>query len=325
MTPPMIAIENLEKSYGSTRALQGISFNVPKGQVVGFLGPNGAGKSTTMKILTGFVEASGGSVKVGDIDVSLDPVEARKRIGYLPESNPLYEEMMVQEYLEYMADVRKIRKSERQSRIEGAVESCGLQKVRGKDISELSKGYRQRVGLAAAILHDPDLLILDEPTTGLDPNQVLEIRDLIKQLGKEKTVLMSTHILPEVQATCSRVLIINDGRVVADDTPDSLTEATEEKAEGAELSIELLPRGGATPTQKELREVLAGLPGVKDVIAAEPEEEGGYAFTVRTGSADPRTALFDASVEHGLILMRLEKKRVSLEDTFRRLTTKEAA
>jgi ABC-2 type transport system ATP-binding protein len=325
MTAPMISIENLEKSYGSTRALAGISFHVPKGQVVGFLGPNGAGKSTTMKILTGFVEASAGSVKVGDIDVSLDPVEARKRIGYLPESNPLYEEMMVQEYLEYMADVRQIKKSERQSRIESAVEACGLSKVRGKDISELSKGYRQRVGLAAAILHDPDLLILDEPTTGLDPNQVIEIRELIKQLGKEKTVLMSTHILPEVQATCSRVLIINDGKVVADDTPDSLTEATEEKAEGAELSIELLPRGGATPTLKELREVLAGLPGVKDVIAAEPEEEGAYAFTVRTGSADPRTALFDAAVEHGLILLRLEKKRVSLEDTFRRLTTKEAA
>jgi ABC-2 type transport system ATP-binding protein len=325
MTAPMISIENLEKSYGSTRALAGISFHVPKGQVVGFLGPNGAGKSTTMKILTGFVEASAGSVKVGDIDVSLDPVEARKRIGYLPESNPLYEEMMVQEYLEYMADVRQIKKSERQSRIESAVEACGLSKVRGKDISELSKGYRQRVGLAAAILHDPDLLILDEPTTGLDPNQVIEIRELIKQLGKEKTVLMSTHILPEVQATCSRVLIINDGKVVADDTPDSLTEATEEKAEGAELSIELLPRGGATPTLKELREVLAGLPGVKDVIAAEPEGEGAYAFTVRTGSADPRTALFDAAVEHGLILLRLEKKRVSLEDTFRRLTTKEAA
>jgi ABC-2 type transport system ATP-binding protein len=314
MTAPMIAIENLSKNYGDTEALRGVSFHVPRGQVVGFLGPNGAGKSTTMKILTGYVDKTAGSVTVGGIDVANDPVEARKKIGYLPESNPLYDEMMVQEYLEWTADMRSIRPSERQSRIGGAAEKCGLGPVLGKTIAELSKGYRQRVGLAQAILHDPDLLILDEPTTGLDPNQVLEIRDLIKELGQEKTVLMSTHILPEVQATCSRVLIINDGQVVADDTPDQLSDA------GGQIIVELVPRSGATVTESDVREILTGLPGVHDVVAAEPREDGGQAFTLRVGHEDPRAALFDAAVDAGLVLMRVDRQRVSLEEAFRRLT-----
>jgi len=319
MSVPMIAIENLEKRYGETQALKGISFHVPKGQVVGFLGPNGAGKSTTMKILTGYVEATAGSVKVGGIDVASDAVGARKKIGYLPESNPLYDDMMVQEYLEHHAEVRGIEKSKRGAAIDRAVARCGLGPVRGKDISELSKGYRQRVGLAQAILHDPDLLILDEPTTGLDPNQVLEIRELIKELGKEKTVLMSTHILPEVQATCSRVLIVNNGEVVADDTPDKLVEA------GGQIDVELAPRGDASVSSEQTREMLSLLPGVKDVIAIAPSEEGAFAFTLRVGAEDPRRQLFDAAIEAGLVLLRLEKKRISLEETFRRLTTNDAA
>ncbi len=317
MTAPMIAIENLKKNYGETQALAGISFHVPKGQVVGFLGPNGAGKSTTMKILTGYIEPSAGSVQVGGINVEHDPVAARKRIGYLPESNPLYDEMMVQEYLEYCADMREIPRSERQSRIQGAVDRCGLGPVRHKDIAELSKGFRQRVGLAQAILHDPDLLILDEPTTGLDPNQVIEIRNLIKELGQEKTVLMSTHILPEVQATCSRVLIVSNGQVVADDAPEKLVES------GGQIQVELCPRTDTAISGQDVREMLTGLPGVSDVVAAEPQEDGGQAYLLRIGETDPRRALFDAAVDAGLIIMRLEQQRVSLEDTFRRLTTKE--
>jgi ABC-2 type transport system ATP-binding protein len=316
---PMIAIENLTKSYGGSPALKGVSFHVPKGQVVGFLGPNGAGKSTTMKILTGYVEPTSGRVQVGGVDVADDPVKAREKIGYLPESNPLYDDMMVMEYLEYLADVRRLPTSERQSRIAGAVDRCGLGPVRGKDIGELSKGFRQRVGLASAILHDPALLILDEPTTGLDPNQVLEIRSLIRDLGREKTVLMSTHILPEVQATCSRVLIIHQGEVVADDAPQNLV------AEGGRLEVELIPRDGPSVKGAQVREMLLKLPGVHDVVASAPEEEGGHAYTVRLGAEDPRRALFEAAVDAGLILVRLERHKVSLEETFRRLTMKDAA
>jgi ABC-2 type transport system ATP-binding protein len=312
----MIGIADLSKVYGATHALRGITFEVPRGQVVGFLGPNGAGKSTTMKILTGYVTPTDGSVKVGGVDVASDPVEARKRIGYLPENNPLYDEMMVQEYLEYLAEVRAIAKSERQSRIEGVVDRCGLGPVRAKNIAELSKGYRQRVGLAAAMLHDPDLLILDEPTTGLDPNQVLEIRDLIKQLGTEKTVLMSTHVLPEVQATCSRVLIISDGEIVADSPTAQLT------TEMGSIHVELAIRAGSTRTIEGVSSILAKLPGIDEIERVAASEKDNFAFHLKTsGKEDPRRALFDACVENDMILLQLERRQVSLEETFRRLTT----
>ena len=315
MSTPMIAIEDLKKEYALTKALRGISFEVPKGQVVGFLGPNGAGKSTTMKILTGYVEPTSGSVKVGDVDVTQDPVEARRKIGYLPESNPLYEDMMVEEVLGFAADMRHLAKNERQSRIAGAVERCGLGPVRHKDVSELSKGFRQRVGLACAILHEPDLLILDEPTSGLDPNQVQEIRDLITELGQEKTVLMSTHVLPEVQATCSRVLIIANGQVVADNTPDRLVESA------GTIEVELLAREPGAVKESDIRAALSTLPGVKDLIVAPASEEGALAYSLHVGDEDPRTALFDVAVDKGLVLLRLDRQRVSLEDVFRDLTT----
>lgn len=311
---PMIAIQDLSKVYGPTHALRGISFEVPRGQVVGFLGPNGAGKSTTMKILTGYVMPTEGKVKVAGIDVESSPVEARSHIGYLPESNPLYDDMMVQEYVEYMADMRQLPASTRQSSIQGAIERCGVGPVRGKTIRELSKGYRQRVGLAQAILHDPDLLILDEPTTGLDPNQILEIRSLIRELGQEKTVLMSTHVLPEVQATCSRVLIVSDGQIVADDTPQSLT------AEGGTIRMVVGARSGAADAGK-IRGVLSNAPGVGEVLDDETSENDAVAFTLKYGNDDPRRALFDAVVQNEWILLSLEHRQVSLEETFRRLTT----
>ena len=314
MDAPMIAIQDLSKVYGPTHALRGISFEVPKGQVVGFLGPNGAGKSTTMKILTGYVTPTDGHVKVAGVDVTEAPVEARRHIGYLPESNPLYDDMMVQEYLEYMADMRKLPANERQSRIEGAVDRCGIGPVRGKNIGQLSKGYRQRVGLAQAILHDPDLLILDEPTTGLDPNQILEIRALIKELGKEKTVLMSTHVLPEVQATCSRVLIIADGEIVADNTPEKLT------AEGGTVRVVVAAQSGEASKQ-HVRALVTAVPGVSDVLDEHTSEEGCVAFTLRYASEDPRRALFATIVKNDLVLLGLQHHQVSLEEIFRRLTT----
>ncbi|WP_228557484.1 ABC transporter ATP-binding protein, partial [Myxococcus sp. AB025B] len=246
----------MTKTYGATQALRGVSFEVPRGQVVGFLGPNGAGKSTTMKILAGFVTPTTGTARVNGLDVREDPVASRRMLGYLPENNPLYEEMMVRDFLDFVAEVRGIPKPLRAGRLRGAVERCGLASVLGKDIHQLSKGYRQRVGLAQAILHDPDLLILDEPTTGLDPNQIVEIRSLIKELGREKTVILSTHILSEVQSTCDRVLIINDGRLVADDTPERLG-----KGEGGTVTVVLTSRAGAGLQEAVVSEQLGRVAG----------------------------------------------------------------
>jgi ABC-2 type transport system ATP-binding protein len=313
----MIHIENLKKSYGVTPAVRGISFDVGTGQVVGFLGPNGAGKSTTMKVLTGFLEATSGTVKVKGIDVATHPVEAKKHIGYLPENNPLYEEMMVEEYLGYVAHMRGLPKEKTARAIGAAVDRCGLGDKRGKDIGELSKGYRQRVGLAQAILHEPDILILDEPTTGLDPNQVVEIRNLIKELGAEKTILMSTHILPEVQHTCSRALIISDGVLKADGPPSTLT------SDGNTIAVTVRPRGDLKG--EAIAQLLRALPGVSDVTAAPTTEKDAQAWLLSSkGEADPREALFDALVDKQLVLLALERRTVSLEETFRKLTTSDS-
>ena len=313
----MIHIENLTKNYGATPAVRGISFDVGKGQVVGFLGPNGAGKSTTMRVLTGFLEASSGVVMVKGIDVSKNPVEAKKHIGYLPENNPLYEEMMVEEYLTYVAHMRGIPKDKTSKAIAAAVLRCGLGDKRGKDIGELSKGYRQRVGLAQAILHEPDILVLDEPTTGLDPNQVIEIRNLIKELGTEKTILKSTHILPEVQHTCSRALIISDGVLKADGPPSTLS------ADGTTVAVTLRARGDVKGDA--VLQMLRSLPGVSDVTTTTTTEANALAFTISSkGEFDPREALFDAAVEKKLLVLSLERRAVSLEETFRKLTTSDA-
>ncbi|SEL06018.1 ABC-2 type transport system ATP-binding protein [Stigmatella aurantiaca] len=316
----MIRIEGLTKSYGNALALRGVSFQVPRGQVVGFLGPNGAGKSTTMKILSGFVTPTSGTAHINGIDVVEDSVVSRRLIGYLPENNPLYEEMMVLDYLEFAADVRGVPRIRRKERIRSAVERCGLGSVLGKDIQQLSKGYRQRVGIAQAILHEPDLLILDEPTSGLDPNQIVEIRNLIRDLGREKTVLLSTHILSEVQSTCSRVLIISDGRVVADDSPEQLS-----TAQGGTVTVVLASRSGAALEPGQVRTVLEAVPGVTRVEPGEAEGSGTLGFRLRYGQEDIRRALFEASVRHDLCLLEVKRQHVSLEETFRKLTGGEAA
>jgi ABC-2 type transport system ATP-binding protein len=215
----MVEVKNLTKKFGDNLVLDNISFSVAKGEVLGFLGPNGAGKTTTMKIITSFWLPTAGQVLVGGLDVIVNSLAARKKVGYLPETVPLYDDMKVSEYLKFVAEIRYLEKSTIKERIERVIITCGLAKVLYQPIDELSKGFRQRLGLAQAIMHQPDILILDEPTTGLDPNQIVEIRDLIKQIGQEKTVIFSTHILSEVSATCDRVIIINNGRIVGQGAP----------------------------------------------------------------------------------------------------------
>src|SRR5262245_11426596 len=219
---PMIEVERLTKDYGMAHALKGISFAVARGEVIGFLGPNGAGKSTTMKILTGYLLPTSGRATVDGLDVVDDSLQVRARIGYLPESTPLYGEMRVDDYLRFCAEIRGVPATQRKAAIGRAVELCGLQRVTGKNIVELSKGYKQRVGLAQAIVHEPEVLILDEPTSGLDPNQIVEVRNLIERLGHDHTVILSTHYLQEVEKSCSRVIIVSQGQIVADDTRDRL-------------------------------------------------------------------------------------------------------
>ena len=248
MSEAMIQVENLTKDYGPFRAVDSVSFNVRKGEVLGFLGPNGAGKSTTMKILTCFLAPTGGTARVAGLDVYEHSLEVRKRIGYLPEDTPIYRDMTVLEFLEFVAEMRGMSRDKRQAGIREVGGRCGLGDVAGKLIGELSKGYRQRVGLAQAMVHDPDIVILDEPTSGLDPNQIVEIRDLIREVGREKTVILSTHILPEVQATCSRMIIINKGKVVADGTPDELR--ARERGARHHVLIEV-PKNGTGPMTRE--------------------------------------------------------------------------
>ncbi len=308
----IVEARSLSKEYGSTRAVDGVSFQVSRGEVVGFLGPNGAGKSTTMKMLTGFLNPTAGSSLVGGKDVADDPIAAKRMIGYLPESAPLYEEMMVVDLINYVADIRGVEGAKRRDRLKTICHRCGLDDVLGKNIGQLSKGYRQRVGLAQAMVHDPDLLILDEPTSGLDPNQIVEIRELIRELGREKTVILSTHILPEVQASCDRIIIISNGKVVADDTPEMLSGA------GGGALVRVVVKGdGASEA------MLSGVPGVTGVSAI-GEDAGGEAFRVACApDTDPREQIFRAAVDKGLVLIDLHRERASLEDTFRQLTTSE--
>lgn len=313
----MVESRSLRKTFGATVAVADISFEVSRGEVVGFLGPNGAGKTTTMKMLTGFLRPNQGSVFVDGINVADSPLLAQAKIGYLPENAPLYGDMMVADFLRFVADLRGVSNKDRSKRLGAICERCGLTKVLGKDIGTLSKGFRQRVGLAQAMVHDPDLLILDEPTSGLDPNQIVEIRQLIKELGRDKTVILSTHILPEVQATCSRIIIISDGKLVADDTPEALTD----QGAGAVIRVVIKGKNGATLDHDRVAAVLSDVPGVRAVDRSDSEASNTIGFTLRAaGAEDPREAVFSAAVSNDLILLDMHRERVSLEDTFRRLT-----
>src|SRR5262245_30516300 len=314
MSDLMIQVENLTKDYGPTRAVDRVTFNVRRGEVLGFLGPNGAGKSTTMKMLTCFLAPTGGSAKVAGFDVFDHSLEVRKRIGYLPEDTPIYRDMTVLEFLRFVADVRGMERDKRNQRIKEIGGRCGLGDVAGKLVGELSKGYRQRVGLAQAMLHDPDVLILDEPTSGLDPNQIVEIRSLIKDIGKEKTVILSTHILPEVQATCSRILIISSGKLVADGTPDELRS----REKGGRYRVVVEANGVPQEAIKDRLRSIAGVSRCEKVTG----EEGAHAFAIDASSTeDLRKTLFRAAVDNRWTLLELVRESASLEDVFRNLTT----
>ena len=316
MADVMIQVENLSKHYGTNRAVDEVSFDVHKGEVLGFLGPNGAGKSTTMKILTCFLAPTSGTAKVAGHDVFDQSLQVRQRVGYLPEDTPLYKDMTVLEHLSFAANMHGMKGDRVQGRIKEIGGRCGLSEVAGKLVGELSKGYRQRVGLAQAMLHDPDILILDEPTSGLDPNQIVEIRDLIKEVGKEKTVILSTHILPEVQATCSRMLIISNGKLVADGTPDELR--AREKATRYRLVIEA--NGASAEAAAEKLNALAGVTGCKKVAG----EDGAHSFSIDgAATTDLRKSLYRVAVDNKWPLLELAREAASLEDVFRNLTTGE--
>jgi len=311
-----IAVRNLTKTYGEQTAVDDISFEVKTGEILGFLGPNGAGKTTTMKILTCFMPPTAGSAEVDGLDVVEHSLAVRRKIGYLPEMNPLYHEMNMLDYLEYSAQLHGLRGGAVQHRIREMVQVCGLESVRHKDIGEMSKGFRQRVGLAQAMIHDPEVLILDEPTSGLDPNQIVEIRNLIKRLGRAKTVILSTHILSEVQATCDRVLIINEGKIVADGTPEHLQR---EFHSNESLTLELRT-GGGDPLQ-EVSPHLRTLASVTDVTLL-GEKNGVSRFELFTEKgSDVREAAFRLAVSRGWVLLEMQRKATTLEEVFHKLTT----
>ena len=311
----MIEVEGLTKRYGRATAVDGVSFRVEKGEILGFLGPNGAGKTTTMRILTCYLPPTEGAARVAGYDVFAQPMEVKKRVGYLPETPPLYPDMEVAEYLDFCARIKGVPAKERRSRVSDAIEKCRVGDVRSKLIAKLSKGYRQRVGLAQAILHNPEVLILDEPTAGLDPKQIIETRELIRGLGGSHTVILSTHILPEVSMTCGRVVIINKGRVVAEDTPDNLVRRLK----------------GAGTTRIEVRgdeaTVLEAVRAVPGVIAA--HARGGHDGTAvvdveAEAGRDVRAELAWAIVTKGYGLVGLQQLGMSLEEIFLHLTTADA-
>ena len=311
----MISVRNLTKTFGRTLAVDDITFDVSRGEVLGFLGPNAAGKTTTMRILTCYLTPDRGHATLAGHGILDEPLEVRKRVGYLPESAPLYQDMDVVSYLAFVAEVRGIPHGETHQRIHRMVETCGLEKVVGRNIGELSKGYKQRVGLAQTLIHDPDILILDEPTTGLDPSQIIEIRELIKEIGKERTVILSTHILPEVEATCTRVLIINEGRIVASGTPQEL-----QAIAGGEDSIYVsISAGGQVVDAK-----LAAIGSVASVSRI-ADAAGGYVrYLVKAGNdEDVGEAIFRIAVENNWKINELRRETLSLEDIFLKLTTRE--
>ncbi len=308
----MIEIKNLTKKFGDRLVLNDISFSVKKGEILGFLGPNGAGKTTTMKIITSFWPLTSGQILIDGVDVAANSLATRKKIGYLPETVPLYEDMRVFEYLKFIAEIRSLEKNTIKERIGRVVSICGLTKVLRQPIDELSKGFRQRVGLAQAIMHQPDILILDEPTTGLDPNQIVEIRDLIKEIGREKTVIFSTHILSEVSATCDRVIIINQGKIVGQGSPKELSS----QLGGVEM-IYVKIKGPQAEIIKQLKE----MENVANVEVKDKEAEDIYGYEIEPkAGVDLREYLSMTVMKNNWSILEFSRKSASLENVFRELT-----
>lgn len=311
----MISVKNLTKYYGDFQALKGISFEIKSGEIVGILGPNGAGKSTTLRILTCYLNPTDGDAIIDGKSILDDEINVKKTIGYLPESAPLYNDMCVFDYLVYMADIQDLDKSKLNERLDYVVDVCSLKEVISKPIGELSKGYKQRVGLAGSIIHDPKILILDEPTNGLDPNQIVEIRELIKELGKEKTVLVSTHILSEVEATCSRAIIINKGDIIADDTPRNLSSsfANHNKSTTVKMSIK---------TSDNIETIKEKLSNIKDIYKVEIEEFSNdiKEVSIYSNSEEPRDEIYRFIKNTDWIIYEMTKVKENLETVFHTLT-----
>ncbi len=313
----MIEVNGVEKSYGSLQAVKDVSFSIGSGEVVGLLGPNGAGKSTLIKILTTFHYPTGGTARVDGTDVMADPLAVRRRIGYLPEMAPLYEDMLVSEYLDFMCRTRGLEGDKAREASDRAVAETGMGPYRHSPIRILSKGFRQRLGLAQAILHDPPILILDEPTTGLDPNQILEIRNLIRKLGEQKTVILSTHILQEVEAVCGPVMIMNQGRIAAQGTADEIRESL-----SGDVVYYLRMRGASVAGVKEL-EKAAGILRVNPPEEL-PEDVLEFSLAARRGD-EPAGEIFDWAVDQGAKILSMVPEKLSLEEIFVRLTSEDAA
>lgn len=315
----MIEVKNLVKKFGEAVAVNDITFTVNSGEVVGFLGPNGAGKSTTMKIITCFISATSGSASVGGYDCFRQSLEVRRQIGYLPEQTPLYSEMNVVDYLNFIADAHQMPSRLKRERINEMIEICGLSRMIHKDIGELSKGFKQRVGLAQALVHDPRILILDEPTTGLDPNQIVEIRELIKKLGKDRVVILSTHILPEVEVTCSRILIISDGKLVGEGTPDALRR----QMKGEEV-FELRLKGES----KSVESVFMTQDWIirSESQGTEPTGVMRYRLHLKPplGAEDSGERIFDLAIANSWKILEMRRSGATLEEVFKNLTTREA-
>ncbi len=307
-----IVVEELSKNYGRQKAVDNISFQVNTGEILGFLGPNGAGKTTTMKIITCFMSPTSGDVNINGLSIHTEKENVKKKIGYLPENNPLYFDMPVLEYLAFTAALQGIDKNKIQDKIAEMVFICGLDEEKHKKIGELSKGYRQRVGLAQAMIHNPEILILDEPTTGLDPNQIIEIRKLIKRIGKEKTVILSTHILPEVEATCDRILIINKGKIVADGTPETLRRQSHNN-EILRISIS---------DAADRNEIISSLQNLESVNMVDPLRDDSGALIIQSKAGlSSRKNIFHLCVDKQWVLTEMTPIETKLEDIFRELTT----
>ncbi len=309
----MIEVRNLSKYYGAFSAIENISFDITKSEIVGFLGPNGAGKTTTMKILTCFMRPTSGSVTIGGVDIYDNSLEIKRKIGYLPENNPLYYDMTVREYLSYIAAIKEISKSEIGSAVNTVSQKCALNDVLGKKIGTLSKGYKQRVGISQAIITNPQILILDEPTSGLDPNQIVEIRELIKELGKEKTVILSTHILSEVETTCNRLIIINNGKIVADGTKDDIAKDNKDKWE-----IILTVKSDEVEDVKSKLLSTHGVIGIKDIVKI---ENGIFSFKVESIPQNIAIeSIFALCSANNFIIYEFKRVEHSLEEIFKQLT-----
>ena len=313
----MIEVENLSKIYGSTPAIQDVTFTVEPGEILGFLGPNGAGKTTTMRILAGYLPATSGTARIAGYDVHEDSMEVRRQIGYLPETPPLYRDMTVEGFLHFVARIKGVAAGDRPSRVNTAIERCNLTEKRKVLIRKLSKGFRQRVGIAQALVHDPPAIILDEPTVGLDPRQIIDVRNLIKSLAGEHTIILSTHILPEVSMTCSRVAIINKGRIVATNKPENLM-AQFVGGAGYELEIE----GDATELQK-LLQIMPGVCLVEIVPDDELPPNRSLIRIVSTAGTEPGRDIAAVTVGAGFGLHEMRRIRATLEDVFLELTTQE--